>query len=97
MTTTHLSPLSPADPDDVVLCGNHRANEVETIQQPYGTDHAAIMHFGYCVECITEYRWIAYQAWQKARDLEAEALHAKPRRRVLNPCYCDSAYHPKGC
>ena len=25
------------------------------------------------------------------------AHKAPPVKRTLNPCYCDSAYHPKGC
>ena len=32
------------------------------------------------------------------RSHKAAAAHkAPPAKRTLNPCYCDSAYHPKGC
>lgn len=67
METTHLRPTSPADHDDVTLCGQQRVNEVSTIQEPYGTGAHAIEHFGYCVACIDEYRAEVYAKWVDAK------------------------------
>jgi hypothetical protein len=39
----------------------------------------------------------AHAARTVRMDAETQVLRSAPRAKVLMPCYCDSAFHPKGC